>query len=52
MDQIDSNQHTDLKDLSYGLSNPDDNDRNTILEDNYKSVLDEHNQALSGMRSK
>ena len=52
MDQIDSNQHTGLRDVSYGLSNTEDNDRNTILEDNYKSVLDEHNQALNGMKSK
>jgi len=52
MDQIDSNQHSGLGDISYGLSNIGDNDRNTTLEDNYKSVLDEHNQALNGMRSK
>jgi len=52
MDQIDSNQTTGLGDTSYGLSNADDNDRNTVLEENYKSVLDEHHQTYSGMKSK
>ena len=38
MDQIDSNQHSGLG--GYGLGNIDDNDRKTVLEENYKSVLD------------
>jgi hypothetical protein len=50
MDQIDSNQHSGLG--GYGLGNIDDNDRNTVLEDNYKSVVDEHTQFVNGMKSK
>lgn len=53
MDQIDSNQRTGLGDISYGMSGgTEDTAESTILEDNYKSVLDEHNQAYNGMKSK